>query len=733
MKHEKDRTKFTDQRADQRADQREDQREDQRDGVVRVAAASIASVSVGARSIGNGYAVAIMGEQVSGVGNGTQVLFQVGVFVGAALLFLVEPMVAKQLLPVFGGSASVWMTCLVFFQGALFAGYLYAHWMARYNSFRAHLALIGLAILTAAAWASGWSHGPGTGYPVTSILLRLALSVGAPFILLGATSPLLQVWQGRVRQSGVPYRLFGLSNAASLLALFAYPTLIEPYVSLRRQRLVWCLGVVGFAGISAVLAWRVRGLPRWAAAAESEPRAGTRQRVLWFALPLVAAMQLAAVTEHLTANVAAIPLLWMLPLAVYLLTFIVAFEPRIRVPRVPLFGVLAVLLVALGNFLTNPDQTVPIGLLVGLFLAELLVAGLACHGELYRRRPGRADEATNFYLMIAAGGAVGSLLVGVVAPLIFRGNYDLSLTFCLTGAALLAVGWEQGAKARVLWGALVLLLLSLSAQLHRAQERDKLVSVRNFYGSLRVKKGVTAAGDDERVLMHGSIQHGTQIFTPEKMRTPTTYYADDSGIGMVMWQGVDRPRRIGVVGLGVGTMAAYGRPGDQMRFYEINPAVRPIAQNLFTYLRQSGAKVSFAEGDAREVLAREPSDRFDVLVIDAFSGDAIPLHLLTFEAFALYRRHMAPGGVLAFHVSNQYVDLEPELAEMTAATGMEARTVDTDGNESRGEFRARWVLLAENGAIFHRPEFARARAVEQRAGVRVWTDEYSSLLPLMKW
>jgi len=170
-----------------------------------------------------------------------------------------------------------------------------------------------------------------------------------------------------------------------------------------------------------------------------------------------------------------------------------------------------------------------------------------------------------------------------------------------------------------------------------------------------------------------------------------------------------------------------------MRFYEINPAVRPIAQNLFTYLRQSGAKVSFAEGDAREVLAREPSDRFDVLVIDAFSGDAIPLHLLTFEAFALYRRHMAPGGVLAFHVSNQYVDLEPELAEMTAATGMEARTVDTDGNESRGEFRARWVLLAENGAIFHRPEFARARAVEQRAGVRVWTDEYSSLLPLMKW
>ena len=695
-------------------------------------------MGTGARK--NGYAVATMGERVTRGVSQTRVLFQVGVFVGALLLFLVEPMVAKELLPVFGGSAAVWITCLVFFQAALFVGYGYAHVLASGRWLATHWALLAGTVVCAGVWAGRAGSGAGlgglaAGHPVASIFLRLALWIGLPFCLLASTSPLLQVWLARVGAGGVAYSLFGLSNLASLIALFAYPSLIEPHVTLRVQRVAWFVGVAVFAGISASLAWRMRGFRVLEdGKADVAPRTPGWKKLLWLVLPMIAAMQLSAVTEHLTANVAAIPLLWILPLATYLITFIVAFQPRRWVPRMPMLGMLAVLLLALGNFLTKPDKMVPIGLSVGLFLAELLFAGLACHTELYLLRPGRADEATEFYLMIAAGGALGAFLVGMVAPEVFRSNYDLSIAFALTAAAMLAVSWQEGSKPRLLWGAATVVLLGLCFQLHGVYARDELVAVRNFYGSLRVQKGVTPDGMDERKLMHGMVIHGTQIFAPGLMKVPTTYYAPDSGVGLVLGACCGgRPRKIGVIGLGAGTLAAYGRAGDRMRFYEINPAVLPVAQNLFTYLRDSAATLSFVEGDARASLAAEQPQGFDVLVIDAFSGDAIPLHLLTLQAMAVYRRHLAPGGVLAFHVSNQYVNLEPELGALARATGMQARSVVTDGNESRGEFRARWVLLTERGAILAEPEFAGAHSLESRAGVRAWTDDSSSLVQLLRW
>ncbi|WP_176441662.1 spermidine synthase [Granulicella rosea] len=655
-------------------------------------------------------------------------------------------MAAKQLLPVFGGSAAVWITCLVFFQAALLAGYLYAHLLERRSAWRGwiglHVLLLAGATCSAAVWAFG--AGPAAGgaaHPSLHIFASLGASIGIPFLLLGSTSPLLQVWLGRMHPGGVPYRLFGLSNLASLLALVAYPSVIEPYLALRTQRTLWFCGVLLFAAISAVLSRQVRRTPATRKESEFTGAASHRaRRWMWFLLPMAGAMQLSAVTAHLTVNVAAIPLLWILPLAAYLATFVIAFQYARFVPRTAMLGVLAVMLISLADFLTKPEMAVPIGLSIGLFLVEVFVACLFCHTELYALRPARADEATGFYLMIAAGGAAGSALIGIVAPLVFRANYDLSLTFVLTAALALAACWQDGPKQRLLWGGCVLLLVGLCVALRVAYLHDDMMATRNFYGSLSVKRSISEDGEQRRTLMHGTIVHGTELFgegvlAPAAVRTPTTYYAPDSGIGLALGACCGtRGRNIGVVGLGAGTLAAYGRAGDRIRFYEINPAVPPIARNLFTYIRESPAQTTFAEGDARASLAAEPAQRFDVLVVDAFSGDAIPLHLLTLQALAIYRRHLAPGGVLAFHISNQYIDLKPELAELALATGMQARSVASERNERRGEYRAVWVLLADNDQLFRTPELAaHAEPLERNPRVHAWTDDYSSLMPLIRW
>jgi spermidine synthase len=660
------------------------------------------------------------------------------VFLAALLLFLVEPMAARELLPVFGGSAAVWITCLVFFQGALLCGYLYADFVARRGGrawIAVHVLLLLVAVMSAWVWALGWlGSGWAASSPVVGIFARLTLWIGVPFLLLAATSPLLQAWVARLGR--VPYRLFGLSNLASLLALLAYPTVVEPYLTLQTQRLLWSAGVTVFALLAGIVAWRTHEEPVASSTITGDGAASRRRtKLLWFLLPMVSAMQLSAVTEHLTVNVAAIPLLWILPLSVYLATFVVAFEFGRSLPRHDLLGLLVVLLVGLGSFVSHPDmglRGVAVG--IGLFLLELLVACMFCHSELYGLRPQRADEVTRFYLTIAAGGAAGAFLVGIVAPLVFHADYDLSITFAFTGLLVLAICWGEGTKQRLLWGVASLLLLFFLSSLRFAPGRRVLYSTRNFYGALRVTDTLTAKGDELRTLMHGTVTHGTQMFTPELQRVPTTYYGRDSGLGLALRLCCgDRARRIGVVGLGAGTLAAYGRPGDQMRFYEINPAVRPIAQNLFAYLRDSAATISIAEGDARASLAAEPAQGFDVLAIDAFSGDAIPLHLLTVQALAIYRKHLAPGGVLAFHVSNRYVDLVPELAELANSAGMEAREVMNEEDEPDGKWVSTWVLLTTNDDLLRAREMAKAHMPARRAGVRAWTDDYSSLLPLIRW
>jgi hypothetical protein len=686
----------------------------------------------------------------------TRTLYGTTAFLSALLLFVVEPLAAKQMLPSLGGSSAVWLTCLVFFQITLLLGYLYAHWLTSgpratnmASQLRTHRILISIAAVALALSIVFVSGTASSVHPIATIFWTLSRSIGLPFLVLASTSPLLQRWLSQLEAdySGQPapvwYRLFALSNAGSLLALIAYPTLIEPHIPLRLQRTLWAIAFLAYFAFTLKITTKASAtVPQATAVAEESnmPPSSSLQRWLWFLLPLAAAMQLSAVTAHLTINIAAIPLLWVLPLAVYLLSFIIAFDRPVLYQRPLVVRLLVLMLASLGYALSKDDFSLPIGLTIGFFLFECFIACLFCHGEAYRLRPKRASEATLFYLLIAGGGATGTFLVGIAFPLIFSANYDITLAFFATAALALAATWRDGWAQRLLWATASILLLGLTIFLHLGYRKQTIASVRNFYGSLRVKEAdFHPQHVPYRTLMHGTIQHGTQIFAPGSGHIPTSYYARNSGVGLALRfccdnaDGVPRPRHIGVIGLGTGTVAAYSLPGDRIRFYEIDPQVEPVARNLFTYLRDSPATVTIVPGDARTSLAHEPPQQFDVLIIDAFSGDAIPLHLLTAEAMQLYLSHLKPTGILVVHVSNQYLDLAPEITLLGASAHLEVRDVNSPSNDERGEYRAEWVLMTGDPTFFSSPEVSPyTEPIIPRPGLRLWTDDYSSLLPLLR-
>ena len=675
-------------------------------------------------------------------------LFASVVFLASFLLFLVEPIAARQLLPTLGGSAAVWITCLVYFQIALLLGYLYAHWLARRPSFMSYICILSLAVA-----ASIFSvlrtllMDNGSSHPIRTVFSALSLSIGLPFLVLSSTSPLLQVWWARIEGGEIPYRLYALSNVGSLLALALYPSVIEPRFSLHAQRFAWCCGFAVFAMFCAGLAVKARSTESSAREARlaykqdedylSVPGSSRRDKALWILLPMGASMQLSAVTSYLTANVAPIPLLWILPLSVYLVTIILAFQFRIRLPWSIIARVMVVMLAALAYSLTKANSEWPLWLSILFFMVELFFACFFCHSAATSLRPRRPSEATLFYLLFAAGGALGSFLIGIAAPLVFHFNLDLPMTFLVTALLALTVNWSGIWSQRLLWGVASLAMLVLVFMVRHAYEHNTIVAVRNFYGSLRVTDEPSSyPGTRILTLMNGSIRHGTQILGSDELRhTPTTYYASDSGVGLAIRLCCEgRSRNIGVIGLGAGTLAAYGRAGDHIRFYEINPAVPIIAKKNFTYIRDSAAQVEIVEGDARGSLALESPQDFDVLIVDAFSGDAIPLHLLTTEAMEIYRRHLVPNGILAFHISNRHVDLAPAIALLADSAGMEARRVSSGSAQQPGEYTSSWMLVTADKNFFTRRELSVvARQRESRPSLKVWTDDYSALMPLLRW
>jgi spermidine synthase len=694
-------------------------------------------------------------------------LYIAAIFLSSSLLFLVEPMAGKRLLPLLGGSSAVWITCLVFFQTTLLLGYLCAHAIVTRLSRRAQLVaygfLLALSLVQVFATLDPHPHA-STVKPVFSVLWVLTMLIGLPFLALSATNPLLQAWYAHGRSSTghdsavPPYRLFALSNFGSLLALLAYPLLVEPNFSLRRQTVAWSVGFLLFVVVCGVIIASRRKVtevrevekypsPAVGVSAPTKTQAGTaaapsliadaapspRERTLWLLMAACGSLLLSAVTSHLSQNIAAIPLLWVLPLTIYLLTFVLAFNGGKIYSRRMMMGLLPSALGGVAYLIVDTTMDVPIMISIPLFCLTLFIGAFFCHGELYLRRPA-ARYLTQYYLLIAAGGALGSMFVGVLAPIVFSGSYEMAWSLVYIAALAAALMWREHWAWRFFWPAATIGLLVVVVLQERADREYAIVQVRSFYGTLRVTEELTDEAGTFRTLIHGTIQHGTQFMASEELRRlPTTYYSHNSGVGLALDNCCKgRARRVADIGLGTGTLAAYGEPGDVFRFYEIDPRVEIIAKNVFTYLRESQAKIEIAHGDARLSMEAEPPENYDVIAVDAFSGDAIPVHLVTAEAIKLYQRHLTPGGIIAFHISNNYLSLGPVVQEQADHAGLHAVMVSTADDDDTGAFSSDWVLVTANEKFLELPEIVSASAkIEPKPGLRLWTDDYSSLLSVL--
>lgn len=742
------------------------------------------------------------------------------IFCGAFLLFAVQPLVGKYVLPWFGGGPSVWTTCLLFFQTILLGGYLYAHWLTTRLPVRRqtwiHLTLIAVALCTLPVTPGAHWKPEGHENPIWRILLLLTTTVGLPYFILSATGPLIQQWFSVARPGHSPYRLYALSNAGSLLALMSYPFFFEHAFSRHTQSLLWSFGLAGFAVGIAVCGFQLlKAAPQAAPTPSDLPPPmpiAPLDRLLWFSLAAVASILLLATTNKLCQDLAVIPFLWVLPLGLYLLSFILCFDhPRWYSRRLfsGLFGAGALVdtyLLFAGHEARLPQQV--IGLSLTLFAACML-----CHGELFQLRP-EPRRLTAFYLHIAAGGAVGAFIVAVIAPLVFDRYLELHLGLWLLSYLMgvlafrhrsiaLAWGLALGATVAALvvpvlkplakpdtrsfsaardaltafhhehWELLALLIgavalgfagkrgiirewqmraghfvmlfsVTLGALLVVQIRRDTgeaTFTSRDFYGVLKIFEHNADDPDlHYSTLVHGVTSHGLQFASPPQSTWPTSYYGEASGVGVAIESLPPLPRRhIGLVGLGTGTVATYGRIGDRVRIYEIDPHVEELARTRFSFLRDTPAEVEVVIGDARLSMEREraehPPQQFDVLALDAFSSDAIPVHLLTAEAFATYLHHLKPDGILAVHTSNRYLDLQPVVENLARHFGMEAIVItDNPPAKKWWLFRTTWVLVTRNPALLASATVRAAKSNNPPSArqVPLWTDDHASVTQILK-
>jgi hypothetical protein len=728
------------------------------------------------------------------------------IFLGAFLLFQVQPMMGKMILPWFGGTPAVWTTCMLFFQVLLLAGYAYADLLNRWRG-PAGQALLHAVLLGAAVWllpiapGAGWKP-PDGEHPTGRILLLLAACVGLPYFLLSATSPLIQAWFARVYPGRSPYRLYALSNIGSLGALLSYPFVVEPAWTTAQQGTLWSGTFVAFGGVCGLLTWqlwrsraalmagdsardldqriaepkparkeepreKLHGGPRRAlsTAQDASPflagRPSWRDRLVWLLLPALASMMLLAVTNHLCQDVAVVPFLWIVPLSLYLLSFIICFDrDRWYVRRWFSLGAMVAILAACDlAFLAyirrvrEPSDAVDfwdllrydIRVVIGVYLTLFFFLCMVCHGEVARRRP-VASRLTEFYLTVSAGGALGGFVVAVVCPNWCSSFVELKLGLCVGFVLSLVVFLVDGHRRwfrrlskplRMLGGVLSAAVAAVvgCAQWVSWDHGGALAQVRNFYGVLTVREWFSDEPEHHgQALYHGAILHGYQFLEEKKRLLPTAYFVEQSGVGRALQAARrGRPLHVGIVGLGAGTLAAYGQTGDSFRFYEINPLVIDLAWQPFTFLSQSAARIEVISGDARLSLERESPQHFDVLVLDAFSGDSIPVHLLTREAFELYLRHLQPDGAIALHVSNRYVDLIPVVVRLAEVCGL-ARVMISQGEARYLEMSpSDWILLARDRQSFDRPgirEVAESPMVDR--AFPIWTDQYNNLFQILR-
>jgi hypothetical protein len=717
------------------------------------------------------------------VGLVTLPLYGFTIFLGAALLFLVQLVFARLALPLLGGAPAVWNTAMVFYQAVLLAGYGYAHWMgsrpASWPRILGHGAVMLLPLfLLPFAIPHGWRT-PQEASPMLWLLGLLTIAVGAPFFAVSTTCPLLQKWfAGTTHPSaGDPSFLYAASNAGSLLGLLAYPLFIEPHTSLRSQSLAWMLAfaLLGLLSILCALIAKGQGnghpaSHRWSG--EDVPALSRRLR--WVAYGAIPSSLMLSVTAHVSSEIAAVPLLWVIPLALYLTTFIIAFS-RKPFPTPPLAARLLAPAMTAVVMTMAMGATTPMPLLVALHLICFFLSALACHGLLAADRP-PARFLTGFYLWMSFGGVVGGIFTALLAPLIFTSpaEYPLMLVAvvllvspkrdfqpsrlvpallpCMIAAAIgLAYAGEGNPSLRQLlvFGIPALLCFTLSRDAYRFALSIAGVllvarllpprgmqlehATRSFFGIHRVMAGPE---DGFRYLFHGKTVHGIQSRSDHDKHTPLGYYHPAGPLGDIFADRGDTP--VAAVGLGAGAVAAYGKPGQELHFYEIDPAVKAIASDprFFTYLSDSPAHVEVITGDARLKLADAPDSHYQLIVMDAYGSDSVPVHLLTREALQLYLRKLAPGGAIAFHISNLHLDLRPVVANLAADAGLVCVfREDADfpeDEQAKGRWPSRWALMARSS-----PDLGRSgrsdlwSPLESEPRLKVWTDDHSSILPLL--
>ncbi|WP_224244604.1 fused MFS/spermidine synthase [Hyalangium gracile] len=701
-------------------------------------------------------------------------------FASAFLLFGVQPLVGKFALPWFGGTPAVWTACMLFFQAALLAGYAYAHGVATRlaprSQVKLHLGLLGLTVgvLAVRALWVGSPVAPGPEWRPEGVegltgrlLAMLAVTIGLPFFVLSTSAPLLQSWFARSRPGASPYRLYALSNAGSLLALLSYPLLVEPYVPRSVQGWGWAVGFVLFVVGCGVCAWDLwkreavsapepGAAPRQEPSAEEGTRPGLGRTLAWLGLSACASVLLLATTNQLSQDVAAGPFLWVLPLALYLLTFILTFERETLYPR---SVCILLLIITVGGVIRSifEGPHFPLTLQLLAHGGALLAGCMVCHGELVRLRPS-PRYLSAFYLWVSVGGVLGGIIVSIVAPRVFDtyAEYPLALAACCLVALVVLLPRPAGEQpvARLGRNLRVFVLAGVVCGLVVAvadSRKEVRLTARNFFGVVQVLE--SARGDAYRhqyTLKHGAITHGVQFASPDRRRQATAYFTPESGLGLTIAElrrvrearGQSAGLRIGVLGLGVGTSAALTQAGDTVRFYEINPKVISLAQgegDYFSFLKDTGAKVEVVEGDARisleQELERGEAQAFDVLALDVFSSDSIPMHLLTEESVAVYRKHLAPHGVLALHISNVHLDLVPIALAHARAFGMHATMAI---NETKGDaLRSQWMILSPDAAFSWGRTFAQSSGKVHRLELAepptiTWTDDRSSVLPVLR-
>lgn len=688
-------------------------------------------------------------------------LFAASIFLSAFLLFQIQPMVGKLILPWFGGTPAVWSTVMLFFQVLLTGGYAYAYWLiGRIRTRRqsiVHVALMTSAIVLLVSlsfiWISPITPDPSwkpqdIGSPILDIFILLIVSVGLPYFILASNGPLMQAWFSRLFPERSYARLYALSNVGSLLGLLAYPILIEPIFSLRAQSWIWSVGFVLFGVLASWIAVR-SGSITTPAQPRVDPVSATEHPSfalisLWIALSATASLFLLSVTNQITQEVAVIPFLWVLPLALYLLSFILAFSSEQGYNR-KFYAFFFVFSTAATLFVMLNATSLHVYWQVLAYCLLLFSACMLCHGELYLLRPS-AEYLTTFYLMVSIGGAVGGVFVSLIAPMIFNGYWEFFVGLAMAIAIFLTILRRDQtvdilARARFVFTVFGLVTVMLS--LIGTYFSGALYAKRNFYGVIRVHETIPEGSLEKAYMMsHGITVHGLQFMSPELRLVPTTYYVAESGAGLAI---LNHPRygqvqRVGMLGAGVATLAAYAQPGDMYRLYEINPVAVELAEgqgDYFSFVTDSEAEITMILGDARISLERELADgrpqNFDVLVLDTFSSDSIPVHLVTREAFAIYLDHLAPDGIIAAHITNLHLDLQPVFWQLAQHYGLSMARISYSGDPNGG-YASDWILLAHDPVLLEVPAI-RERMADldgYSTNVKLWTDDYSNLFQILK-